>query len=36
MNLKQTGWQGADWTHLGEDRDKWWALVNTVWSLQVP
>jgi len=36
VNLKQTGWQGADWTHLSEDRDKWCALVNTVWSLQVP
>jgi hypothetical protein len=25
-----------DWIGLAEDRDKWWALVNTVLNLLVP
>jgi hypothetical protein len=24
------GWVGIDWIHLAQDRDLWWALVNTV------
>jgi hypothetical protein len=24
------GWEGMDWTDLAKDRDRWWALVNTV------
>jgi hypothetical protein len=30
------GWGGMDWIDLAQDRDQWWALVNTVMNLQVP
>jgi len=29
-------WRGVDWMHLAQDRDQWWALVNTLISLWVP
>ena len=30
-------WEGAmDWIDLGQDRDRWGALVNSVMSLRVP
>jgi hypothetical protein len=35
MDLKEIGWDGVDWIDLAQDRDQWWALVNTV-ILQVP
>jgi hypothetical protein len=35
MNLKETGWESMDWFHLAEDRDKWWALVNTEMIVRV-
>jgi len=34
MNLREIGWEGVDWIHLAQDRDKWWALVNTVMNLR--
>jgi len=36
MSLKKTGWEGVDWIHLDQDRNKWCALVKTVkklWAL---
>jgi hypothetical protein len=36
MDLWETGWEGADWTHLAEDRDQWRAVVNSVLNLWVP
>jgi len=27
---------GMDWNELAQGRDRWWALVNAVMSLQVP
>jgi len=24
------GWEYVDWIYLAQDRDKWWAVVNTV------
>jgi hypothetical protein len=30
MNLREIGWEDVDWIHLDQDRDHWWALVNTV------
>jgi len=26
----------VDWINLAQNRDKWWALVNTVMKLRVP
>jgi hypothetical protein len=30
MDLTEIGWEHVDWIRLGQDRDKWWALVNMV------
>jgi hypothetical protein len=35
-NHWEMGWKGVGWMHLTENRDWWWALVNTVMNLQVP
>jgi hypothetical protein len=29
VDLKEIGWEGIDWIHLGQDREQWSALVNT-------
>jgi hypothetical protein len=29
MDLREIGWEGVDWMHLAQDRDKWQALLNT-------
>jgi hypothetical protein len=36
MGCRKIGWEGVDWMHLAQDRDQWWAVVNTVISLWVP
>jgi hypothetical protein len=36
MDLRETGWDGVDWTELAQDRDQLWALVNTVMNLRIP
>jgi hypothetical protein len=36
MDLREMGWGGMDWIDLGQDRDQWRALVNTIMNLQVP
>jgi hypothetical protein len=36
MDLKELGWGGVDWVDLGQDRDQWRSLVNTVMNLRVP
>jgi hypothetical protein len=36
MYLTKIGWEGVDWIHLTQDRDQWWASVNTVVNLRVP
>jgi hypothetical protein len=35
MDLTEIGWEGVDWIHVAQDREQWWALVNTVVNLQV-
>jgi hypothetical protein len=35
--LHHQGDQGnVDWIHVAQDRDRWWAVVNTVIKLWVP
>ena len=36
INFQEVGCGGMDWIKLAQDRDIWWALVNTVMNLQVP
>jgi hypothetical protein len=36
IDLREIGFGDVDWIHLAEDRDRWWALVNTVMNLLVP
>jgi hypothetical protein len=35
MDLREIGWGSVDLIQLAQDRDLWWALVNTVMNLQV-
>jgi hypothetical protein len=36
MDLREIWFGDVDWIHLVQDRDRWWALVNTVMNLRVP
>jgi hypothetical protein len=36
MDLREIGWGGMDWDDLIQNRDQWWALVNTVVNLYFP
>jgi hypothetical protein len=35
MGLREIGRGSVDWIQLAQDRDRWWALVNTVMNLRV-
>jgi hypothetical protein len=35
MDLREIGWYGMDWIDLDQNRDQWWALVNTAMNLRV-
>jgi hypothetical protein len=35
-DLREIGWEGAEWMHLAQDNDQLWAVVNTVMNLRVP
>jgi hypothetical protein len=35
MDLRETGWEDADWIHLVQHRDQWRALVKMVMNLQI-
>jgi hypothetical protein len=34
--IREIEWGDMDWTHLAQDKDQWWALLNTVTDLRVP
>ena len=36
MDLQDVGGGRGDWMELAQDRDRWRALVGTVWSFRVP
>jgi hypothetical protein len=35
IDFKEMGWEGVEWIHLAQDRDQWWALVNTAMNFRV-
>jgi hypothetical protein len=34
-DVRDVGWEIVDWIHLAQDRDQWWAVVNTVMNLRI-
>ena len=32
---KEIGWKGTGWNNLAQDKNKWWAVANTVMNLCV-
>jgi hypothetical protein len=36
MEVREIGWDGTNWIHLAEDRDRRRALVNTVMNYRGP
>jgi hypothetical protein len=36
MDLREIGFGDVSWIHWAQDRDMWWAVVNTVMNLRVP
>jgi hypothetical protein len=36
MDLGEVGWSDVDWIGLAQDRNRWRALVNSVFNLRVP
>jgi hypothetical protein len=36
VDLVEVGWGDVDWIGLAQDRDRWRALVNSVFNLRVP
>ena len=35
MDLKEIGWEGMDWNHLGQEKNNLRAVVNAVMILEV-
>jgi hypothetical protein len=36
VDLGEVGWVDVDWIGLAQDRNRWGALVNSVFNLRVP
>jgi hypothetical protein len=36
MYVNKAGWEGVDWIHMAQDRERWLAVVNTLINLRVP
>jgi hypothetical protein len=35
MDLRDIDWEGVEWIHLAQDRDRWRDVVNAVMNLRV-
>jgi hypothetical protein len=36
MNFNGIGWEGVDWIHVDQYKDRWRAVANTIMILWVP
>ena len=36
VDLQDVGWADIDWIYMGENRDRWRALVSVVMKLRIP
>jgi hypothetical protein len=36
MDLIEIAWGVMDWIHLSQNRDDWWAIVNTIKNIRFP
>jgi hypothetical protein len=36
IRIDEMGWAGVEWMHLSQEKDHWWAVVNTVMNPWVP
>jgi hypothetical protein len=36
MGRREIGWEGVDWIHLAQDRDRWRGLGGTVMNFWAP
>ena len=36
MQFKAKGWDGIEWIHVVQNRDKYWVIVNMSKNLQIP
>jgi hypothetical protein len=36
LDFREIGIDGANWIQMAQDRDQWWAFVNTVRNLRFP
>jgi hypothetical protein len=36
MELREVGWDNEDWIHLAQDRNTWWAVLNTLVKVWFP
>jgi hypothetical protein len=36
MGIREMVFGGVDWINLAQDRDRWWALLNTIMNLRDP
>jgi hypothetical protein len=35
MYRREIAWERMAWVYVAQDRDQWWALVNTVMNLRI-
>jgi hypothetical protein len=36
MDIREIVWEDVDWIRLAQERDHWWAVVNTIMNIQLP
>jgi hypothetical protein len=36
IDVKEIRWEGVEWIELAQDRNRWWAVVNTGINLRDP